>query len=243
MKHQLQVHCSGSSYVHFMNVEFLLVNWWHIVLARFLHFCLEQNGRCTVMFFAYSVWEALHLLPNVPDAKEKQKNCCLRGRMFLDRFQLGLEIECWQTKRTWLISSWQHKSWQAEFSLFLLLVSLDSLDIWLHRANLIFAALGLTFTGFANFIDEWSHCHFCFTNFGVILEYLESSITTKKAIFRLSSTWSWHVYTIVRDTRSSCGGLLTWKAQIHDGGHRVNFDHNLPTSCFVMQYNSLILMI
>ena len=98
-------------------------------------------------------------------------------------------------------------------------------------------------TGFANFIDEWSHCDFCFTNFGVILEYLESSITTKKAIFRLSSTWSWHMYTIVMDTRSSCGGLLTWKAQIHDGGHRVNFDHNLPYSCFVVQYNSLILMI
>ena len=79
--------------------------------------------------------------------------------------------------------------------------------------------------------------------FGVILEYLESSITTKKAIFRLSSTWSWHVYTIVRDTRSSCGGPLTWKAQIHDGGHRVNFDRNLPSSCFVVQYNSLISMI
>ena len=98
-------------------------------------------------------------------------------------------------------------------------------------------------TGFANFIDEWSQCDFCFTNFGVILEYLESSITTKKAIFRLSSTWSWHVYTIVRDTRSSCGGPLTWKAQIHDGGHRVNFDRNLPSSCFVVQYNSLISMI
>ena len=66
--------------------------------------------------------------------------------------------------------------------------------------------------------------------------YLESSI-------RLSSTWLWHVYTIVRDTRSSCGGLLTWKAQIHDGGHRVNFDCNLPSSCFVVQYNSLISMI
>ena len=91
-------------------------------------------------------------------------------------------------------------------------------------------------TGFANFIDEWSQCDFCFTNFGVILEYLESSI-------RLSSTWSWHVYTIVRDTRSSCGGPLTWKAQIHDGGHRVNFDRNLPSSCFVVQYNSLISMI
>ena len=41
----------------------------------------------------------------------------------------------------------------------------------------------------------------------------------KKAIFRLSGTWSWHVYTIVRDTRTSCDGPLTWKAQIHDGGH------------------------
>ena len=77
----------------------------------------------------------------------------------------------------------------------------------------------------------------------LFLEYLESSITTKKAIFRLSSTWSWHVYTIVKDTRSSCGGPLTWKAHIHDGGHRVNFDRNLPSSCFVVQYNSLILMI
>ena len=95
-------------------------------------------------------------------------------------------------------------------------------------------------TGFANFIDEWSQCDFCFTNFGVILEYLESSITTKKDIFRLSSTWSWHAYTIVRDPRSSCGGPLTWKAQIHDGGHGVNFDRNLPSSCFVVQNNSLI---
>ena len=90
--------------------------------------------------------------------------------------------------------------------------------------------------GFANFIDEWSHCDFCFTNFGVTLEYLESSI-------RLSSKWSWHVYTIMRDTRSSCGGPLTWKAQIHDGGHQVNFDRNLPSSCFVVQHNSLISMI
>ena len=103
--------------------------------------------------------------------------------------------------------------------------------------------LNYQLTGFANFIDEWSHCDFCFTNFGVILEYLESSITTKKAIFRLSSTWSWHVYTIVRDTRSSCGGPLTWKAQIHDGSHRVNFDLNLPSSYFVVQHNSLISMI
>ena len=49
--------------------------------------------------------------------------------------------------------------------------------------------------------------------------------------------------TIVMDTPSSCGGPLTWKAQIHDGGHRVNFDRNLPSSCFVVQYHSLILMI
>ena len=91
----------------------------------------------------------------------------------------------------------------------------------------------LNLPGFANFIDEWSHSDFCFTNFGVILEYLESSITMKKAIFRLSCTWSWHGYTVV----------YTWKAQIHDGSHRVNFDRNLPSSCFVVQYNSLILMI
>ena len=50
-----------------------------------------------------------------------------------------------------------------------------------------------THTGFANFIDEWSQCDFCFTNFGVILKYLESSITTKKAKFRLSSMWSGRV--------------------------------------------------
>ena len=47
--------------------------------------------------------------------------------------------------------------------------------------------------GFANFIAEWSQCDFCFTNFGVILKYLESSITTKKAKFRLSSMWSGRV--------------------------------------------------
>ena len=105
----------------------------------------------------------------------------------------------------------------------------------LQRAKLIVVII----TGFANFIDEWSHCDFCFTNFGVILEYLESSTTTKKAIFRLSSTRSWHVYTIVRDTQSSCGGPLTCKAQIHDGG----FDRNLPSSCFVVLYNSLMLML
>ena len=52
-----------------------------------------------------------------------------------------------------------------------------------------------------------------------------------------------YTFTIVRDTRSGCGGPLTWKAQIHDGSHRVNFDCNLPSSCFAVQYNSLILLI
>ena len=46
-----------------------------------------------------------------------------------------------------------------------------------------------------------------------------SQILESFSSIRLSSTWSQHVYTIVRDTRSSCVGLLTWKAQIHDGGH------------------------
>ena len=40
----------------------------------------------------------------------------------------------------------------------------------------------------------------------------------------------------MRDTRSSCGGPLTWKAQIHDGSHHVNSDRNLPSSYFVVQY-------
>ena len=42
--------------------------------------------------------------------------------------------------------------------------------------------------GFANFIDEWSQCDFCFTNFGVIFEYLESSITTKKTFLQPNLT-------------------------------------------------------
>lgn len=37
-------------------------------------------------------------------------------------------------------------------------------------------------SGSANFSHEWSQCDFCFTNFGVILEYLESSITMKKTV-------------------------------------------------------------
>ena len=109
--------------------------------------------------------------------------------------------------------------------------------------NLRIVQLKFQLSGFANFTDEWSQCDFCFTNSGVILECLESSIITKKAIFILSCTWSWHVYAVVKDTRSSCDGPLTWKAQIPDGGHRVNFDCNLPSSCFVVQYNSLISMI
>ena len=51
------------------------------------------------------------------------------------------------------------------------------------------------------------------------------------------------MYTIVRDTWSSCGSPLTLKAEIHDSGHRVNVDRNLPSSYFVVQYNSLILII
>ena len=43
-------------------------------------------------------------------------------------------------------------------------------------------------------------------------------------------------------TQSSCGGPLTWKAQIHDVGHQVNFDRNLASSCFVVHYNSFISM-
>ena len=43
--------------------------------------------------------------------------------------------------------------------------------------------LVLCMTGIANFIDEWSHWDFCFTSFGVMLENLESSITTKKKPF------------------------------------------------------------
>ena len=34
-----------------------------------------------------------------------------------------------------------------------------------------FVDFGLSTSGFANFIEEWSHCDFCFSNFGVILEY------------------------------------------------------------------------
>ena len=127
--------------------------------------------------------------------------------------------------------SWRTEKPFCELGLKCTLWNLNCQNPWLFTHT-----LKINVPGFANFIDEWSQCDFCFTNFGVILEYLESSI-------RLSSTWSWLVYTIVRDTRSSCGGPLTWKAQIHDGGHRVNFNHNLTSSCFVVQYNSLISLI
>ena len=62
-----------------------------------------------------------------------------------------------------------------------------------------------------------------------------SQVSHRKKPNRLSSTWSWHVYTIVRDTRSSCGGPLPGKLK-----SMMAFDRNLPSSCFVVQYNSLI---
>ena len=40
----------------------------------------------------------------------------------------------------------------------------------------------LATSGFVNFIDEWSQCDFHLTNFGVILEYLESTITMEKTV-------------------------------------------------------------
>ena len=129
---------------------------------------------------------------------------------------------------SWIVMYWKTVLWIG--------IEVHSVKPELSKSLIIYTYVEVNVPGFANFIDELSQCDFCLTNFGVILEYLESSI-------RLSSTWSWHVYTIVRDTRSSCGGPLTWKAQIHDGGHRVNFDRNLPSSCFVVQYNSLISMI
>ena len=56
----------------------------------------------------------------------------------------------------------------------------------MHRcllSNILSYGYFLAQSGFPNFIDEWIQCDFCFTNSGVILEYLDSSITTKKAIF------------------------------------------------------------
>ena len=61
----------------------------------------------------------------------------------------------------------------------------------LSKSLIIYTYVEVNVPGFANFIDELSQCDFCLTNFGVILEYLESSI-------RLSSTWSWHVFVVVQ---------------------------------------------
>ena len=52
----------------------------------------------------------------------------------------------------------------------------------------------------------------------------------------------WNIWSQVSDF-PACGPnvyTLSWKAQIHDSGHRVNFDRNLPSSCFVMQYNFIL---
>ena len=81
----------------------------------------------------------------------------------------------------------------------ILFISMASHLAMFVLCRIVFAPARKPYPGFANFIDKWSQCDFCFTNFGVFLEYLESSITTKKAIFRPSSTWSWHVYTIVTE--------------------------------------------
>ena len=51
------------------------------------------------------------------------------------------------------------------------------------------------------------------------------------------------MYTLSWGLHKVAVAVCWWNAQIHDGGHRVNFDHNLPSSCFVVQYNSLISMI
>ena len=72
----------------------------------------------------------------------------------------------------------------------ILFISMASHLAMFVLCRIVFAPARKPYPGFANFIDKWSQCDFCFTNFGVILEYLESSITTKKAIFRPSSTWS-----------------------------------------------------
>ena len=40
---------------------------------------------------------------------------------------------------------------------------------YLQHVSVIESNISNIFTGFANFIDEWSRCDFCFTNFGVIL--------------------------------------------------------------------------
>ena len=44
-------------------------------------------------------------------------------------------------------------------------------------------------SGFANFIDEWSQCDFCFTNFKSFWN-IWSQVSQRKKPNRLSSTWS-----------------------------------------------------
>ena len=58
IKGLLQVHCSGSSHVHQMNVALQLVNRWRVALARFWHVCLEQNDSDAVMFFWRCWWQS-----------------------------------------------------------------------------------------------------------------------------------------------------------------------------------------
>ena len=70
------------------------------------------------------------------------------------------------------------------------------------------------------------------------LQPMNKRMKSKFKLLHINNFWG-----TLSDKWSSCGGLLTRKAQIHGGGHRVNFDHNLPSSCFVVQYNSLISMI
>ena len=66
IKRLLPVHCSGSSHVHYSNVELQLVNWWSFVLARFFSWFFDDDVRR----------KALRLSPNVPQIKpEKQKRC------------------------------------------------------------------------------------------------------------------------------------------------------------------------
>ena len=58
------------------------------------------------------------------------------------------------------------------------------------------------YPGFANFIDEWSQCDFCFTNFGVILEYLEYH-NEKTSFIPYSLVSFSHSYTVIESTNSS----------------------------------------
>ena len=74
-----------------------------VVLARFWHVCLEQNGRHAVHVLLTMLLEkALSLFPKLYQKwKEKQKNVkikiyCLRGKMLLDIFHLGLK-KAWFT--------------------------------------------------------------------------------------------------------------------------------------------------